>query len=113
MDTIIGNNIKLLRDRIGLSQDDLAEYLGLSNKMKISRYENGTVSVPTNQMTKLADLFGVDEYDFYEEDENNIKLNVAFAFRANELQASDIETIASFKKLAMNYLKMKKALVNE
>lgn len=113
MDAIIGKNIKLLRDKIGLSQEDLAEYLGLSNKMKISRYENGTTTVPINHMSKLADLFGVDEYDFYEEDETNIKLNVAFAFRANELQISDIETIASFKKLALNYLKMKKALVNE
>ncbi|MHC5310363.1 helix-turn-helix domain-containing protein [Myroides sp. LJL116] len=113
MDATIGKNIKLLRDRIGISQDDLAKYLGLSNKMKISRYENGTATVPTNQMTKLANLFGVDEYDFYEEDENNIKLNVAFAFKAKELDATDIETIASFKKLAMNYLKMKKAIIDE
>jgi len=113
MDAIIGKNIKLLRDKIGLSQEDLAEYLGLSNKMQVSRYEKGTTPVPTNHMTKLADLFGVDEYDFYEEDEDNIKLNVAFAFRANELQVSDMEIIASFKKLAMNYLKMKKTLANE
>ncbi|TWP24249.1 XRE family transcriptional regulator [Apibacter muscae] len=113
MDAIIGKNIKLLRDKIGLSQEDLAEYLGLSNKMQVSRYEKGTTSVPTIHMTKLADLFGVDEYDFYEEDEDNIKLNVAFAFRANELQSSDMEIIASFKKLAMNYLKMKKTLANE
>lgn len=113
MDAIIGKNIKLLRDKIGLSQEDLAEYLGLSNKMQVSRYEKGTTSVPTTHMTKLADLFGVDEYDFYEEDEGNIKLNVAFAFRANELQSSDMEIIASFKKLAMNYLKMKKTLANE
>ena len=113
MDAIIGRNIKLIRDKIGLSQDYLAAYLGLSSKMQISRYENGSATVPTNHMTKLADLFGVDEYDFYEEDEKNIKLNVAFAFRANELKSSDIEIIASFKKLAMNYLKIKKALVDE
>ena len=112
MDSVIGKNIKLFRDNLGLSQEELAEYLNRS-KMTISRYERGESSVPTNEMSKLADLFGIDEYDFYEENESNVKLNVAFAFRANELQASDIETIASFKKLAMNYLKMEMALANE
>lgn len=112
MDAIIGNNIKLLRDKLGLTQDDLANYLGLS-RMQIIRYEKGSSSVPTENLTKLSELFSVDEYDFYEEDASKINANLAFAFRANELNGEDLKTIASFKKIAMNYLKMKESICNE
>ncbi|WP_369764983.1 helix-turn-helix transcriptional regulator [Flavobacterium sp. WC2429] len=112
MDAIIGNNIKLLRDKISLTQGDLADFLGLS-RMQIIRYENGTTPVSTDNLTKLAELFSVDEYDFYEEDTAKINTNLAFAFRANELKVEDLKTIASFKKIAMNYLKMKESICNE
>lgn len=112
MDLIIGNNIRLLREKLGLTQDDLANYLDMS-RMQIIRYEQGKTTVPTINLTKLAELFSVDEYDFYEEDCSKINANLAFAFRADELNVEDLKTIASFKKIAMNYLKMKSALLNE
>ena len=55
----------------------------------------------------------MDEYDFYEENIAKVNANLAFAFRADELSGDDLKTIASFKKIAMNYLKMKEALVHE
>lgn len=109
MDAIIGNNIRLLRMKLGLNQEDIADYLGLS-RQQIIRYEKGENAVPTDKLTKLAELFSIDEYDFYEEDVSKINANLAFAFRANELNGEDLKTIASFKKIAMNYLKMKEAL---
>ncbi|MGJ5642813.1 helix-turn-helix domain-containing protein [Formosa sp. S-31] len=109
MDTIIGQNIKLLREKLGLTQDDVANYLDLS-RMQISRYEKGETPVPTPNLTKLASLFSVDEYDFYEENATKVNANLAFAFRADELSSDDLKTIASFKKIAMNYLRMKDAL---
>ena len=112
MDAIIGNNIKSLRSKLGLNQEDIAEYLGLS-RQQIIRYEKGESAVPTDNLTKLAELFSVDEYDFYEENIAKVNANLAFAFRADELRGDDLKTIAAFKKIAMNYLKMKEAVDNE
>jgi transcriptional regulator with XRE-family HTH domain len=111
METIVGKNIKLFRDKLGLTQEMLAEYLGVS-RAQVNRYENGSI-VPTDKLTKLAELFSIDEYDFYEENDAIMTTNVAFAFRADELSKDDLISIASFKKLAMNYLKMQQALNNE
>lgn len=112
MNTTIGNNIKLLREKIGLTQDEIAKYLDLS-RMQLIRYEQGKCSVPTQTLTKLAELFSIDEYDFYEVEPSIIKANLVFAFRANELNVDDLKTIAAFKKIAMNYLKMKQHLNDE
>jgi transcriptional regulator with XRE-family HTH domain len=109
MDNTIGKNIKLLREKIGLTQDEIANYLDLS-RIQIIRYEQGTSSVPTKNLAKLATLFSIDEYDFYEDDLSALTANLVFAFRANELNVEDLKTIAAFKKIAMNYLKMKQHL---
>jgi hypothetical protein len=56
----------------------------------------------------LASLFCLDEYDFYEEDAQRRKVNMAFAFRADHLREEDLQSIAQFKKIVRNYLNMKK-----
>jgi hypothetical protein len=55
----------------------------------------------------------MNEYDFYEEDMQNRSINIAFAFRADELQPQDLQSIAQFKKIVHNYMSMKKALGDE
>ena len=112
MDTIIGKNIRLLRNTQGLTQQMIADYLNISRE-EYNYYENGKRTIPSQIVTKIAELFSVDEYDLYEEDEALVKTNVAFAFRAENILTEDLTIIASFKKVAMNYLKMKTALQNE
>lgn len=109
---IIGQNIRLLREQMGLNQEALAQYLGIAREM-VSYYENGTRPVPTAQLSKLADLFCIEEYDFYEEDPAKRKLNIAFAFRADALNANDLNGIARFKKIVRNYVTMKALLGHE
>jgi len=109
MKTILANNIKEFRNRLGLTQDQLAEYLGVS-RVEMNYYENGKRDTPKEIIPKLADLFGVDEFDLYEEDDAVNNLNIAFAFRANEISSEDLNVIAGFKKIALNYLKIKKVL---
>ncbi len=109
---IIGNNIRLLREQMGLTQAALGQYLEVAREM-ISYYENGTRSVPTEQLSKLADLFCIEEYDFYEEDPAKRKLNIAFAFRADALGANDLIGIAQFKKIVRNYVNMKAQMDHE
>lgn len=104
---VIGKNIKALREEMGLSQQALAHYLGISHAL-ISYYEAGTRPVPTAQLSKLASLFCLDEYDFYEEDARLRKVNMAFAFQADQIREEDLQSIAQFKKIVRNYLNMKK-----
>ncbi|MDZ4808202.1 MAG: helix-turn-helix transcriptional regulator [Bacteroidota bacterium] len=109
---IIGQNIKTLREKMGLTQEALAQYLETKREY-IGYYEIGQRSIPSAQLSKLANLFCMNEYDFYEEDVQNKNINIAFAFRADELKAQDLESIAQFKKIVRNYISMKKALSNE
>ena len=109
MDPILANNIKQFRKKTGLNQEEIANYLGI-NRVEMNYYENANRDIPNELIPKLADLFGVDEYDLYEEDSSITQTNMAFAFRANSLCADDLKNIAAFKKIALNYLKIRKAI---
>jgi transcriptional regulator with XRE-family HTH domain len=109
---ITGKNIQALRTKFGLTQEALARYLNTSRE-QISYYEVGSRPVSSLHLSKLADLFCMNEYDFYEEDMDNRKLNIVFAFRADTLQQTDLVSIAKFKKIVRNYLNMKKVLADE
>ncbi len=105
---ILAENIKRYRIRLGISQEALADYLGI-HREEVSYYENGRRNIPQKSISGMAKLFGVDECVLFEENMEVSSLNLAFAFRADELNRNDLEAIAFFKKMAMNYLKMKNA----
>lgn len=107
----VGQNIRLFRDRLGFSQANLADFLGIARE-QISYYENGSRNVPTEQIQKIADLFGIDAYDLLDPDSFQRQLNVALAFRADQLNAEDLSSIASFKRIVKNYRKMKLRIAN-
>lgn len=111
INVILAKNIKSFRQELGLTQEQLASYLDISRE-ELSYYENNRRPVPVALLPKLASLFGVDEYDLFEEDEAISKLNLAFAFRANDISTNDLKLIADFKKIALNYLKIKETLIS-
>ena len=108
---IVGRNIRAIRDKMGYTQEVFADYLGITRE-EVSYYENGNRTVPSKIITKIAELFAIDEYDLFEEDNAVSKINLALAFRADNLIGEDLKTIANFKSIAMNYLKMSKTLRN-
>ncbi|TGA96718.1 helix-turn-helix domain-containing protein [Sporolactobacillus shoreae] len=55
----MGQRIKKLRATKGLTQDDLAEALGIPNRASISGYESGRTVPPSDVLAKLADIFKV------------------------------------------------------
>lgn len=109
--SIIGQNIKVLREKMSLTQEALAKYLETSRE-QVAYYETGKRSIPSAQLSKLANLFCMDEHDFYQEDPETKRINMAFAFRADALQEQDLQSIAQFKKIVRNYISMKKAMGN-
>jgi transcriptional regulator with XRE-family HTH domain len=104
---ILGNNLKLFREKLGLSQQQLADYLDI-NREGVSYYENAQRNMPLHLVQKTANLFGVDEYDLEEVGAEEQELNLSFAFRAEELSKEDLVSVAKFKSIAKNYLNMLK-----
>lgn len=109
MQKIIGNNISKIRKTQGLTQDNIASYLGVS-RVQVSHYERGERTISVADLNKISALLGVELSELFEDDLDLQNLNLAFAFRRDNSE-SDLEQIASFKKMVMNYLKMER--INE
>ena len=108
---IIGNNLNLFRKKLNLTQDNVAHFLGIKREM-LSYYETGERIAPLDFLNKLSDLYGVELKDLLEKNFEDTKINVALSFRAEKLNEQDLKTIANFRKIVKNYLKMIK-LENE
>jgi transcriptional regulator with XRE-family HTH domain len=100
-----GAIIKSYRDRMNFSQEMVATYLGVKREL-ISYWENDSREIPLEHLEKLANLFGTPLSDFFATDEQELNLNLAFAFRADELCATDLTEIAQFQKVVRNYIKL-------
>ncbi len=103
---IIGSNVKKYRVAQGFTQDNLAGFLDVTREM-ISLYETGKRPIPVTALDKLADLFGVEMEELLEESTTVANTNLAFAFRSDSLTEEDVLSIAEFKRIVLNYLKMK------
>lgn len=67
----IGRNIKLLREKHNLSQKDLAEIAGVSDKA-VSTWENGIKEPRMGAIQKIADHFGILKSDIIEDKKDNV-----------------------------------------
>lgn len=70
----VGKRIKIVRQRSGLTQDQLAEQVGLSPKY-ISGIERGVENPTMDILIRLAKMLGVEPYDLFlfGESEENAK----------------------------------------
>jgi transcriptional regulator with XRE-family HTH domain len=107
MEDHLSRNIKTLREKFNLTQEELGSYLGILRE-QVSYYENGKREIPLEQLNKISDLFGVELIDLMEKDFDHFKANISFAFRANEISSADMESLAKVKKIVKNYLSMLK-----
>ncbi|MDO8929802.1 MAG: helix-turn-helix transcriptional regulator [Bacteroidota bacterium] len=107
MTPTIGKNIKDFRTRLGINQQELADYCEISREL-ISMYESGKRDVSLLHLEKISEFTNIDIEVFLEENPTEIKPDLALAFRANELSSEDRKSIAFFKEIVKNYLKMKK-----
>ena len=104
---IIGRIIKGFREKYGYTQDKLADFLDIKREM-ISFYETGERETPVEVLEKLSDLFGVELQVFFSENDEEALMEVAFAYRKDELSAKDMMQVAHFGKVVKNYLKIRK-----
>ncbi len=100
-----GKNIKFYRERLYLSQQEVADFLGVPREM-ISYWENGQREISLEMLEKLSDLFGIELINLMEENEQLVQADLALSFRKEGLEKSDLEHISSFQRIVKNYLKI-------
>ncbi|QKG54971.1 helix-turn-helix domain-containing protein [Hymenobacter sp. BRD67] len=109
----LGNNIKTLRENMGLNQQLLAEYLGVS-RGEVSYFETEARRPNLTILRKLSDLFGVSLADLLSTEPTVQALNAAFAFRsAGAISLTHLEQIASFRRIVSNYVRLDNLLSRE
>ncbi len=101
----IGQILKAFREKNNFSQEVVASFLGIKREL-LSYYENDSREPSVEVLEKLADLYGAELADFFETDQNHINTNVAFAFRAANINSDDLKQLAQFRKVVKNYLKI-------
>ena len=106
---ILVNNILSIRKKTGYTQQNIADYLDVT-QAAYSKYETGELEIPIKVIEKLSILFGVDEFDFFEQNEDIRLSNLALSFRADSINNTDIKSIAKFKKIVKNYIIMSNEL---
>lgn len=97
--TVVGENIKRLRTNRGINQSVLADFLGVDQSL-ICKIEKGSRTLSADMLEKLAHLFGVTTASL--EAENVPEETLSYAFRSNELSATDMQAICAINKIALN-----------
>lgn len=100
----IGSILKELRNGMGYSQEQISSYLGISQPA-YNHYESGETVISQESLEKLADIYGVEEYDILTCNKPQLHADMAFAFRKSG-EVKNLGQIASFQRLVKNYLDM-------
>lgn len=107
MTSTIGKNILAFRKKLGLNQQDIADYCGVPREL-ISFYETGNREISLLHLEKISEFMNIDLSVFLEDDPAEIKPDLALTFRAIDLSPEDRKSIAFFRQIVKNYLKMRK-----
>ena len=98
MGLTMGNKIKKLREKAGMSQTELADKLGLS-KSVISAYEKGIRNPSFKVLPLLAETFNVTELYFFEKGEwHNQSVTIDISDLNKDQQRIIISLVNEFKE---------------
>jgi len=96
----VGTNLKRLRAKTKLSQQDIADQLNIDRATYIN-WENETFDIKSQYIPKLAGIFKVDIKDLFEEDIKNINItNNTFDNKDNSTGGNIIVFNFSDKEIA-------------
>lgn len=97
--TIIGENIKTLREQSGFTQSNLAKYLNVDQSL-ISKIEKNERSMTSDMLDKLSALFGVAIESLNQDTIPSTR--ISFALRASGINEDDLKTISAINRIALN-----------
>lgn len=105
MKTVLSKNLSLLRKANNFSQEDVADFLGIS-RSAYGNYETGDRIPNFATLEKLSNLFGCDLHLLFEENSTVVEEMLVCAFRVDSLTPEDLMEVANFKNIVKNYIKM-------
>ena len=97
--TRAGATLRALRDKSGLTQQNLAAYLGVDQSL-ISKFETGERSLGVEQLDQLATLLGV-EVDVFSSGRLDVPV-LQLALRANSISQDDLQAISAINRIALD-----------
>lgn len=103
----IGQKVKGMREKAGLNQGQIAQFLGV-DQSNISKCEKGERQFQVDHLERLGSLFGVSLGDLMNEELLVTPLQIAF--RADGMQVEDLNAIADIQKIALNLDQMRTLL---
>lgn len=102
-------NIRCLRKRLSLSQEELAGKIGL-NRGNIASYENGSAEPKICNLLKLSNLFGVSMMDLTQRDLSDEHTLASAGKRYQQISDSEREIVEQFGTKAEEIEKVFKGL---
>lgn len=104
MDLIkIGEKIKQLREKSGLTQSNIAQYLSVDQSM-VAKIEKGERNISLYVLEKLSTLFCCPLKDVL--NKNELTPNLTISFRAKETTPEDLESLSVINKIVLNQFEM-------
>ena len=104
---VIGKNLKYMRGLNNFTQEMTADALGIG-RSTYDNYENGRREAPISVLERASDLFGCELQQLFLQDNQEQPEVLVCAFRHEDLTPSDLNAIADFKRLAKQYMKLKR-----
>lgn len=102
----IGKKFFAIRNKLGLSQKQVADYLGIDQSY-VSKIESGERKINFKIAKKMCDLIG---YDIsYFNNENDMEL-LKISFRTNDLSTDDLVKIARINQIVIKLREMKEMI---
>ncbi len=95
----IGQKVRVLREKAGLNQGQIALFLGV-DQSTISKCEKGERQFQIDHLERLGSLFGVSLSDLMNDEVPAAPLQIAF--RADDMQVEDLNAIADIQNIALN-----------
>ena len=90
---MVGSEIKKLRKRKKITQDDLAQWLGVSRKT-IAMWETGKRELKVTTLKKIAQVFGTTMDEIITQNNNNLTKKGEMMVKRSEQKKIDFELIA-------------------
>ncbi|MEZ0000429.1 helix-turn-helix domain-containing protein [Sinorhizobium fredii] len=97
IDTFVGSRVRMRRLMVGMSQEKLADGLGITFQ-QVQKYEKGTNRIGASRLQAIADILGVHPSFFFQQDENQSRETAADVHESHEISSF----VASKEGIALN-----------
>ncbi len=100
MDKIFGSLLKQYRKNMGLTQAELSEKLGISEKY-VSRVETGVGGISKETLAKYMNILGISPNEIYKEFISNpkVKKEIEVSEKLTELSTEKLEIVLQIAKM--------------